>query len=183
MNRIGLCLDPSSPQAAGIAAKAMRSVDPSSGKSPRDAAARAGKQRALMAQMSHFAERGIPRDSVFPGFGPEEWPNEPLLAIPVPKRAIDRLVKKIVRGITYVEDGKFIEDTHVIEPQFMHEESAGFLHEQFTRFGKRFERKPGLVIERCVTPEDGVSSMYRIEIWGRLCVYASVTQRTRNAVA
>jgi hypothetical protein len=137
----------------------------------------------LMAQMSDLVRRGIPRESVFPGFGPEEWPDEPHLVIPVPKRAIDRLVEKIVRGITYVEDGALIEDTHVIEPRYMHEDSAGLLHEQFARFGKRFERKPGLVIERCVSPEDGVSSMYRIEIWGRLRVYAFVTQRMRNAVS
>src|SRR5688572_4111000 len=115
MSRVGLCLDPISPQGAGISAKAARSMDPTSGKTPRDAAARAGKQRDLMLQMSQFARRAIPRESVFPGFGPEEWPNEPLLAIPVPKRPIDRLVEKIVRGITYVEDGAFIEDTHVIE--------------------------------------------------------------------
>jgi hypothetical protein len=136
-----------------------------------------------MTQMIDISRRGIPRESVFPGFGPEDWPAEPLTAIPVPKRAIDRLVKKIVRGITYVEERAFIEDSHVIEPRYIPEGSAGFLHEQIARFGKRFERKPGLVVDRCVTPEDGVSSLYRIEIWGRLRVYAFVTQRTRLAGA
>jgi hypothetical protein len=183
MSLVGLCLDPGSSQGAGIGAKAWRSMDPSSGKNPRDAASRAKKQRTLLAQMRELAERGVPRESIFPGFGPDAWPGEPCSAIPVPKRAIDRLVEKIVRGITYVEDGNFIEDSHIIEPQYMHEDSASFLREQFKKSGKRFERKPGLVIDRCVAPEDGVSSIYRIEIWGRLCVYAFVTQRTRNAVA
>jgi hypothetical protein len=181
MGRVGLCLDPSSPQGAGISAKAVRSMDPSAGRNARDVAARAGKQRELMTQMSYLAQRGIPRESVFPGFGPEEWPGEPLTVIPVPKRAIDRLVEKIVRGITYLEEGAFIEETHVIEPQYMQEESARFLHEQFVKFGKRFERKPGLVIDRCATPEDSVSSIFRIEIWGRLRVYAFVSQRSQKA--
>jgi hypothetical protein len=156
-------------------------MDPSAGRNARDVAARAGKQRELMTQMSYLAQRGIPRESVFPGFGPEEWPGEPLTVIPVPKRAIDRLVEKIVRGITYLEEGAFIEETHVIEPQYMQEESARFLNEQFVKFGKRFERKPGLVIDRCATPEDSVSSIFRIEIWGRLRVYAFVSQRSRKA--
>lgn len=105
------------------------------------------------------------------------------MAIPVPARAIYRLVEKIVRGLTYLEDSRFIEETHVIKSHIMHEESAAFFYEQFKKFGKKYERKPGLTIERCVAPEDGVSSIYRIEIWGRFRVYASVAQRSRSAVA
>ena len=94
MNRLGLCLDPESPQSAGIVGKAMRAIDPRSGKTPRDTAARAGKQRALMAQMSHFAKRGIPQHAIYPGFGPKsDDADAPQAIVPVPKRAIDRLVE------------------------------------------------------------------------------------------
>lgn len=184
MSRLGLCLDPDLPQSAGIVAKAMRAIDPGSGKNPRDVAVRAGKQRALFAQMTRFMKQGIPSEAVYPGFGPRsQEPGESQVAVPVPKRAIDRLVQKIVRGLTYLESGKFIEPTHVIESHVMHEESAAEIREQFRRFGKTYERKPGLLVERCVTPEDGISSIYRIEIWGQFRVYASVTQNHSNAVA
>lgn len=180
MSRIGLCLDPTSRAGAGVTLRAMRSMDPRSGKNARDAGARAGKQKSLMEQVALLSKQDIPEHSIYPGFGrPQDQPRQEQVAIPVPKRAIDRLTDKIVRGLTYLEDGRFIEDTHVIECGPLHETSASELRETFAKFGKLYERKPGLSVDRCVTPEDGVSSMYRIEIWGQFRVYAFVVQEPR----
>jgi hypothetical protein len=184
MSRIGLCLDPTSPASAGVTEKAMRSMDPRSGKTPRDSAARAGKQKSLMEQVAYLNKQGIPDHAVYPEFGrPQHLPAEEHVAIPVPKRAIDRLAEKIVRGLTYLDNGKFIDDSYLIESHVMREESASELREQFAKFGMRYDRRPGLVVDRCVTPEDGISSMYRIEIWGQFRVYASVVQKSRRASA
>ena len=105
------------------------------------------------------------------------------MAIPVPKKAIDRLVEKIVRGLTFLEDKAFIESTHAIESHVMHEESASDFRAMISRFGTVYERPPGLLVGRSVTPEDGVSSIYRIEIWGQFRIYASVVRKSQNAVA
>ncbi len=177
MLRIGLCLDPESTDSAGVVPRALRAIDPAAGRNERDTAVRTGKRRRLLAQTESILSRGMPRESIYPGFGPVPGlaTNEHI-PVALPKRSIEQIVEKIVRGLTYIEDRKFIEPTHVIESHVLREDAACDIRQMLSQFGKSYVREPGLRVERAVTPDDGVSSFYRIEIWGRFVVYASVVQ-------
>ncbi len=84
---------------------------------------------------------------------------------------------KIVRGISYLEDSIFIEKPYHIHSYLMHNESAKHFSDLANRYGKVFAREPGIEVCRAVTPEDGITSLYAITIWGRLKMYAVVDQK------
>jgi len=44
------------------------------------------------------------------------------------------------------------------------------------RFGTVYERGPGITVIRAVTPEDNLTAMYSIEIWGRFKGYAFLSK-------
>ena len=89
-------------------------MDPAHARNQRDREHRINRRKKLFSQLipSHV----VPLESVFPGFGPyRDAAREDQIGIGLPKDAIEALVQKIVRGITYVLDGKYIEDDHKIE--------------------------------------------------------------------
>ena len=43
-------------------------------------------------------------------------------------------------------------------------------------FGTIYGREPGLVVQRAVTIDDELSSLFKITFWGQLSMYATVTR-------
>lgn len=120
----------------------------------------------------------IPEDSVYPGFE-EKWGRsaEERVGLPLPANAMKRLVEKIIKGITYLESERYLGDTADIEHHVIREADVSQIRELLYRHGERHSRSPGIEVVRAVAPEDGVSAIYRIEIWGRFVMYASVIER------
>jgi hypothetical protein len=179
--RLGLTIEPEDRDTATFNAKALRALTPSAASGARDAAARDAKRRNIFEQMASVTARGVPREAVYPGFGPK--PGADMVALPVPRRAIVALTEKIVRGITYLQDGRFIEAPYKIDFYPLTEEQASRIKQALARFGQVYERGPALTVERAVTSDDGISSVYRIEIWSRLRSYAFVSDPNSTAAA
>ena len=108
--RFGLCVDPDQLSSVGIVDKALRALNPAAGKSEQDSRARASKHVRILKHA--FSGPGIPRQSIYPGFGPQpELAEADQVAITISARGLKQLTEKVVRGLTYLEERKFIEDT------------------------------------------------------------------------
>lgn len=175
--RIGLCIDPDQPGAAGVTEKVLRSLDPRSARGERDRRAREAKRNKILKGL--LSGDQIPAESIYPRFG-EKWgrPRELQTAVTIPAKSVRKLTEKIVRGILYLEDEKFIEAPWSIDFYALHDEAAAPIISLLDRFGKEYAREPGIVVRRAVASEDGISSILSIEIWNMLIMYAAVSAAT-----
>jgi hypothetical protein len=172
--RFGLALDPAHPASRGIVDRALRSINQHIGKNERDRRARFAFGQRIMSETLQGS--AIPRESVLPGLGERAGlPEDEQVAVLVSKDGIEGLTRKIVRGVFYVEDGKFIEPPFVIDVMVVHEEGASEFRALLDRWGKTFAREPGLVVRRAVVDGDGITSLFEITYWQQFKVYASVT--------
>lgn len=180
--RFGLCVPPDHPSNVGIVDKALRALNPDAGRNARDATARATKRDHILSQS--FTGSNIPRQAIYPGFGPQPTQSEAdQVAITISAQGLKQLTEKVVRGLTYLEEGKLIEPAHEIENFVVNEARASEFCAALDRFGTTHERLPGLRIRRAVIPEDRVSGIFEIEIWRQLKLYATVTPKKLGADA
>jgi hypothetical protein len=106
--RVALCLDPNASASAGIVAGAMRAINPSAGRDPRDQEKRAGRRRQVRAMV--LTGDAIPTGGVLPGFEDnEKTSSEDMAVVPIPRSYIERIAEKVVRGVFFIKYGKFIE--------------------------------------------------------------------------
>jgi hypothetical protein len=119
----------------------------------------------------------IPQFGIYPGMG-EKWgrPCVDQVALRIPAESFRRITEKIVRGIFYIEDKKFIEPPFTVSFYALDDASGGHIRKVLDKFGETYAREPGIVVRRVVTPEDGISSVFEIEFWEQLKTYASVTR-------
>ena len=92
----------------------------------------------------------------------------------IPASSFHRLTEKIVRGIFFIEDAQYIAPPHSISFYALEDDGASEITELLAHFGKEYARGPGILINRAVTPEDGVSALISIEVWGSFKMYAAV---------
>lgn len=120
----------------------------------------------------------IPGDGIYPGLG-ERWgrPRNEQTALLVPARHLQKLAEKIVKGLVFIEDGKFIDASTEIEHHVVSEEGAKPIEDALKQFGKAHSRGPGIEVVRAVTPDDGISALYKITIWGEFVMYVSVLRK------
>jgi hypothetical protein len=181
--RIGLCIDPDNPDNAGIVEKALRALTPAAARDERDARARAAHRQEILDQL--FKGPDIPYQAVYPGFGPQPGIHDQeaeRVAVPISATALRQLTEKIIRGITYIEDSKFIEPPYRVDQYVLDDEGAGPINDILCRFGKVYERAPGITVRRAVVPEDQMTAVYAIEIWRRLTVYAILSREKNEPV-
>lgn len=171
---IPLCLGPDVTNAKGMYQKALRAIDPSHGRNHRDRINRRKKGQKIRRSLLKGHE--IP-NAVYPGFE-EKWNRQKPEQVGLPVRVdhLKQLVAKIVKGITYIEDRTYLnEDTqikhHVVKPNI-----AARLEKALSLHGEIHSREPGIEVVRAVTPDDGVSAIYKITIWGQLVMYATVVK-------
>jgi hypothetical protein len=79
------------------------------GNDERDRNVRAALRKRVLDEALEAA--AAPEDAVYPGMGEQRWgrPREDQLSVRIPPDGFHRLTEKIVRGIFYVVDQKFIE--------------------------------------------------------------------------
>lgn len=174
MIAIGLCIDPSAMESAGIVPKVLRSMNPDLAKNERDRRAREAKRNQVWNRLLKGSE--VPPNAIYPGFE-EKWGRSPeqQLAVPIPKNSVDRLFEKIVRGLAYIEDRRFIEFPYKVTLFPLRQADTMEFALLLDKFGTVHARGPGVVVRRAVAPEDGLSAIYEINIWGMFQTYAAVT--------
>lgn len=173
--RIAFCIGPNASGAKGIYEKALRSMDASQGRNMKDRIRRAQKRDKYLGML--VKNPSVPESAIYPGFE-ERWgrPPEERIALYVPVKGLQRIVEKIVKGIAFIEDDRLLEASVDIKHHPMHENTAAQFNDLLARFGESHSRGPGVEVTRAVTPEDGISALYKIVIWGQWIMYASVRQ-------
>ncbi len=83
-----------------------------------------------------------------------------------------------MRGIFYIEEGIFIEPPYAIDFYALAEDYKSVWQHALGRWGKIYERPPGIVVRRAVA-DDGVSSLFEITFWKQFKTYAVVSSATR----
>ncbi len=176
--RFGLCLDPVEPKSRGITDKAIRSVKTSCAKSDKDRYHRQMRRDKVLRELIPPEE--VPKESIFPNFGP--WPDaapDEQLGVLVSADKLKAFGEKLVRGISYVIDRRYIEPNHQIEIFFVYDENAQEITNLIERFGKEYHCGPGITIgvvfaSALFPPDDPQNGLFAIDIWGRLRIYASI---------
>lgn len=173
MLRIGLCIDPNAFESVGVVPKVLRSLNPKLAKNDKDRRAREAKRDQILKQVLKGTD--IPISAVYPRFE-EKWgrPPEQQVAVPIPKKSVDRLFEKVIRGLAYLEDERFIEPPNSIALYPLSVSDAPVFTSLLDKFGQVHARGPGIVVRRAVSPEDGLSAIYEITIWGMFQTYAVV---------
>jgi len=172
---IPLCLGPDAPNAKGMYRKALRALDPSAGRNYKDKLRRQQKKEKLLGAMLKGDQ--IPSEGAYPGLE-ERWNRlkSDQIALLVPAKHLERLVEKIVKGITYLECGRVLDSQAEIEHHVVSSAGAAPIESILAAHGEVHSREPGIEVTRAVAPEDGVSALYKIVIWGEFVLYASVIQ-------
>ena len=174
--KFGLCLDPHHPDSRDIVKKALRSVRPEYGQDRKDRQAREQKLEKTLRELIVF--RLLPDHGIFPNFGPLQSPcTQGHIGMPLSKYQIERLAEKVVRGVTFIEDGLYIDERYNLEIFILADAGATPVIEMIEKHGVQLHRGPGLIVRRAVIPEDRRSGLYAVEIWGRAKLYAAVTQK------
>jgi hypothetical protein len=170
---LALCVDPKANETSGIVEKALRSMKPEFAKNDRDKTARAARLNRLKKELLNGPE--IPRAAVYPGLG-ERWGRSSSegIGIRVSAESIRRLTEKIVRGIYYIEDEKFIEPPFLIEFFALTDEGAEPVKEILDPFGTLYAREPGIVVRRAVAEDAPMNGFFEIKVWEQFNMYASV---------
>ncbi len=173
---LSACFDQTSSQASGIWKKTLRALDPSQGKNERDRKARDSKRKKLLGSLLKGDE--IPDYGIYPGLG-ERWkrPVSEQTALYVPAKHLEKLVEKIVKGLAFINDNQLLDTQTEIEHLVVNEEGAQVIEKVLEKFGEEYSKGPGVNVIRAITPDDGVSALYKITIWGELIMYASVTKK------
>lgn len=170
---VSLGLDPFDAASRSIVEKSLRSMNPDGAESERDRNIRAALRRHVLSEA--LQGEAIPKEGTYPGMG-EKW-GRPLgeqVAVLIPANSVRRIAEKIIRGIYYVEDGKFIEPPYIIDFFPLDPRNEKYIRQSIERFGKTYAREPGIVVGRAVAQEDGMSSLFEIVLWRQFKMYGSV---------
>lgn len=170
---LSLCIDADKPEVVGVYNRLKRGFDPSLAKNAKDRKARERERERIINNFMYGQE--IPDQGTYPALG-ERWgrQREDQIALTVPKRFIDRIAIKIVKGIAFIEEGVLIGEEYEIEPIAVEANGAALFEDAIAKFGHSLSRGPGIRVERAVVQEDRISSVYKITIWGELIIYVSV---------
>jgi hypothetical protein len=173
--KVGLCLDPHDVASASLVQKALRSLKPALARNPRDAEHRNRKREKILSEAR--TGENIPDHGIYPELN-DRWKDVPgeRTAILIPVDSFKRMTEKIVRGIFYIEDSKFIEPPYKVNFFALADADAQPIERELDKFGKTYSREPGIAVRRAVVAEDGMSSVFAITFWRQFKTYAVVSQ-------
>ena len=182
MIRMGLCLDPRSPESGGIPQKALRAINPKLGKGERDRKARMKLRERILGDMF------TTKDPLFPGMLPNFGPQEGLdygdsyTEIKIPADQLEELAQKFVRGLTYkLENGLLITPDKTIEIYHAEDVHVTEVTGLIDRFGYTEFRGPGVRIQRAVADLETVGALFRMTMWERWTMYAVILPSSHDA--
>jgi hypothetical protein len=118
----------------------------------------------------------MPSDAFFPHFDKADglW-TEPPVGIRLNANHLTKLTIKIVKGITFLEDGRIIKLPYRVATFVLRDLDAAPIVALLAKNGTIDAGEPGIVVSRGTAFDDKNTAIYAIEIWGRLKMYAAVT--------
>jgi hypothetical protein len=169
---LGLCVDPQEQKSLGINDKVLRAINPLYAKNDRDKKFREAKRRRIIEQLRIYDT--VPKKGILPNFIP--YPSKKhngYAFINIPEDYLFKLGEKIVRGITYLSNKVFLDETYNIKVDFIENNKAEAVAKTIEKQGVTNNIGPGILVKYAIT-SDRVLSLWLIEIWGKLKMYVTV---------
>lgn len=101
-------------------------------------------------------------------------PPEHQRAITIKAKSVHRLAEKMVRGIFYLEDNRFLEPPYTVSSYAIHDWDAAPFVTLLQQYGSIHAHGPGIVVRRALATEDKTSSVFSIDIWSTFKMFATV---------
>ena len=176
--RLGLCLDPKAPKSLGVPDKVSRSINPNLGKTEADRVHRRNRKKKVLREVQRIGVKDVPKESIFPNFNAApDMAYEEQLPILLSESTLKKFGEKLVRGITYIINNRYIERDHKIEIFFVHDKNACEITSLIKFLGKEYHCGPGVCIGAAFGIDEPLDGLFAINIWGKLRVYAAVQPR------
>ena len=173
LKKCALCLDPYKPNTSEIVERMLRSFDSAQGKDDRDKKAREKNRDGILEQVKIYQD--ISDINIFPGFEPlSSIQYEDYKTLEISEELLKNISEKLIRGITYIDTGFYIEDSHTIDSKVKLDPKTFLYWVPIIRNGKTLEKSPVMLVKKVVDKSDHVSGMYYIEIWEKLKLYVYV---------
>jgi len=170
--RIGLCLDRNRPECRGIVEKVLRTLNPDSTNDLKEKEIRLKLKNKYLSEIEKVEH--VPAQGVLPSFGKIPGTYYPeLRQIKISQESLKKFTRKLVRGITWVEEKRIIKKDRDINTFVLNDQDAQEIYGRFFSRGNAYYRGPGWTIWRCSVPEDSRYSLILTEIWGRFRLYGA----------
>jgi len=174
-SRLILCVDPRKAEAAGLSAKAIRSMGIRvEGLSAEEAEHRRKQKHKIISATKPYkaGTETLPGLEPHPGF-----PEDTGLQIEIPSELLHKVAKKMVRGCEYfLKKGRIVEKPYEIEIYFVHEQNVP---DQLLRALEGSSAStnnigPGFSVTRVAAQDEPNDVAYKIIVWGTLAIYALI---------
>jgi len=176
LQHLGLAVNPDNIASSGIPEKVHRALDKNQGHSEKDSSAREKAKEKIASKLIEVTAEY--ESGVFPSLDPHEYEEGARkMGIPIDAEWFERLSIKIVKGVTYLETGKLIDEPYEITYGVLREEPDNPILKAVQQFGKVEYRGPGLRIGKARTGEDPIQSVWIIDIWQQFRLYAFVLDK------
>lgn len=164
LSRLGLCVAPTAPGSVGIPQKTLRAVNPDYGKNEKDAHARKARRNKILGEA--FFGNNIPEEAVaIYSDNPDQYKQR--MAVLVSQDDLYKILKKIVKGITFMADKLYIDEKqYIFEFELFTGEEAPELRRELNEFGTIHQIGPGIKVTRVAVSDDRILGKHLIEIWG-----------------
>lgn len=173
---VGLCLDPQTDtisQTSGIRQKVLRSLNPKATSDEREKRIR--KARAIKIVQSSSLAKGS-MNSVFPNFGYHAgWTPEEQHRLPIPDDLPEKVGRKLIKGIEYKLDGRYIDSSFDFNVSFHHEDTIRDTIVLIRKNGQKHTIAPGFEFYRVAFERR--CFLYEIRIWDKFVIYGSLMKK------
>jgi len=149
-----------------------KAINQKHGKNDIDRKKRSDKRNKILKNLLHG--NNIPKEGCYPGFEGTNANNSfNDIALLIDSDHLYKIAKKIVKGIIYINKNIFIQEPYSIKFEVFSEEDTVELHTLLDKHGTVHEIPPGVYIKKAIA-DDTMSSIFYIELWGKLKMYAFV---------
>jgi len=94
--------------------------------------------------------------------------------IPISDSQLKQFSSKLVRGITFIADGRYIDKPYKIRTVFAYPNLVEEFEAIVNRCGQRMDRGPGIIVRRAVVHDDPKMAMFCIDILGLFRIYSTI---------
>jgi hypothetical protein len=180
LKQLGLSFSHNNEATKGLPGKVLRGLDPLQAKNQRDEQHRKAARDHLAKNISIVPVDQIKNYRLLPGVNVDATAlsQSHVVLGSVQGSDVKIVARKFVRGLVYLDNETFIDDEHEISMET--DDHLGIFSAR-TANKKRWERRPGILIEYTLFPEEcKQSGTFLIKIWNHLTLYAWSTPKTRK---
>jgi len=177
---LALCTNPNQAEAQGIHAKLREKLG--IGINPRLLHGEAMKNweckdnlRKKILQLVSPYNPNLPH---FPNLGPDPaFLMREHMTVPVPDHELRMVSEKIIRGLEYIFDKRYIEPTHEVSVYFPEATPDVVRDVDAILAVVPHNYGPGFVVKRRVSNSKFGGALYKIKVWGKLEIYGCIVER------